>query len=518
MIPYFINPHQFKIAVPNAMGSSTLVPPGGLVKGTYYTDLALIGLLEEYNGIVDPLNVYYVYPEGSGGSGSGTSGITDIIAGTGITVDIVGTEATIALDLGAITGDYIADGTILASHIADGQVVKTFNGYTDKVQLNFNAGITAVETPSLDPDIATVIDVSVDAPGLTSTNATLPLILSLGLGNQQLSGSIAITPTNDGGAIAKQAIVPVTYQTGHIGLTGNIYNTDGFLRLNSTEDVVTSIVDPFARHLTFAHSDYRYFSAYVNADATVFVDDFDGLPIVASLSPTGIFRATGLLSYGSVIGFAENQNEVFTIDVLDTVDNSSITFYSKVSLYGPVTIEEDASITGAVFDNELIALTTASTTIPAILVENTTNTADALAFQTKDNTAAITSQLDTNGNLFVKSIEVSGISTPPIFLTAGAYAVDDYDERVFVFDCSSTATTVELPELTVGGPIKNGTLYTIAKFDATTNAILVAPAVGQQINGQTTLSLTAQGQSAVIMAVVQSSPSPATFWITIGKA
>jgi len=515
MIPYFINPHQFRIAVPNAMGSSTSVPPGGLVKGTYYNDLALIGLLDEYNGVVDPLNVYYVYPEGSGGgSGSGSDGITDIIAGTGITVDIVGTEATISLSPGSITSSMIADGTIVADDIAGGEVVKSVNGYHDAIVLIDGAGSTVVTTFA---EGETRFAIDVDAPGLTATAAVTPLSLSLSNGNQTLNGSISITATHDGGAIAKQTL-PIISQTGHIGLTGNIYDIDGIVRLNSTEDDTTVVADTIARLMTFVHSDYRYLAAFLNKDATIFVDDADDLPIVASLSPTGLFRAAGLISYGNITAYAEDLNEVFAVDALDTLANSSISFYAKTDAFNTITLEEGASIEGTVFSLPLETFTTSSVTVPAILVENVTNTANALALQTKDNTNAITAQLDTNGNLFVKSIDVAGISTPPIFLVGGSYAVDNYDEKVFIFDCASTATTVELPELTVGGVVKNGTLYTFAKYDATTNAVLIAPSNGQQINGQTTLTLSTQGQSANIMAVVQSSPSPATFWITVGKA
>jgi hypothetical protein len=56
--------------------------------------------------------------------------------------------------------------------------------------------------------------------GLSSASGTAPLTLNLAA--KALTGSIAITPTNPGGAVALQATTPGTAQTGNLNLTGNL--------------------------------------------------------------------------------------------------------------------------------------------------------------------------------------------------------------------------------------------------------------------------------------------------------
>jgi len=63
--------------------------------------------------------------------------------------------------------------------------------------------------------------------GLSSATGSAPL--TLGLAADALTGSIAVTPTNDGGAIALQTATPGTQQTGNANLTGVSRADTGFI-------------------------------------------------------------------------------------------------------------------------------------------------------------------------------------------------------------------------------------------------------------------------------------------------
>lgn len=510
MIPYFINPHQFRIAVPNAMGSTTIVPPGGLVKGTYYTELSLVGLLDEYNGVVDPLNVYYTYPEPDGGSGSSTSGIADILAGDGIDVSIVGDTATISLSPGSIDSSFIANGAIQAVHIASGQVVKLLNTFTDTVLIEAGSGI------AVDNDTGT-ITVSSTVQGLDSVDATAPLVLSLDA--QVLSGSIAITATDNGGAVALQPTLPVTYQIGHVGLEGNFYLSDGFVRLNSSDDA-TVVADPFSQFLSFYNSGFTYAYAHINGGSAYTLPSTD---LVFSVGQDGTLNTFDVNTYGKlhIRSISTGTPDVFKVtNDIGATNVSSIEAFSPAFFYDTVTLSQDGYITGAVTTEKLISLFTNSDTVAAISVQNDIDGTAAIALETLDENDNVTAQLDTLGNFTSSTVRTGLLATnnivrPPVFLTTGSYAVENYDEKVFILDSSAGAITISLPELTVGGDIESGTVFTFSKYDSTSNGILLAPQNGQLVNGQSNLSLATQGQFYNIMAVIISSPSPSTFWITV---
>lgn len=93
----------------------------------------------------------------------------------------------------------------------------------------------------------------------------------------------------------------------------------------------------------------------------------------------------------------------------------------------------------------------------------------------------------------------------PIMTTTAAITLDRSHSTVLC-DAGTAPFTVTLP---CAGTV-TGIIYTIKKIDATTNAITISPATGQNIDGATSYSLTAQWDFVEIQ-------SDGSHWYVIGK-
>jgi hypothetical protein len=155
--------------------------------------------------------------------------INVVSAGSGLTGGGSGSTVTLSVADGGIINSMLAADSVLDSNIASGQVVKTFNGLTDAVILAAGQNVTL--TPSGNT-------VTVSSP--TTINVTLPLVLTTPDYGATIEGHIAITTTNDGGAVALQTGTPV-YQTGFAALNGLHADTNFSLGANK---VVFSATGP----------------------------------------------------------------------------------------------------------------------------------------------------------------------------------------------------------------------------------------------------------------------------------
>ncbi len=82
-----------------------------------------------------------------------------------------------------------------------------------------SANITTLQSAQGITEWKTIESAGTSGSGITSATGTAPLTLGYAAG--ALTGSVAVTPTNPGGAMALQASTPGTAQTGNANLSGN---------------------------------------------------------------------------------------------------------------------------------------------------------------------------------------------------------------------------------------------------------------------------------------------------------
>lgn len=130
-----------------------------------------------------------------------------------------GTVTSVALTLPpwlAVAGSPIAVSGTFAVTSATGQTSHQVIGTCGSSTAFGPCSLVAADIPTLNQ--STTGNALTASDGLTSAAGTAPLTLTLA--SKGLTGSVAITPANPGGAVALQASTPGTAQTGNLNLSG----------------------------------------------------------------------------------------------------------------------------------------------------------------------------------------------------------------------------------------------------------------------------------------------------------
>ena len=477
--PVFQNPFTYDIAVPSYNGSSVIVPPKKFVQGSYYQESVDTGTLVEWTGATpSSVDIVYIYPEQEGYFPGVPTSIQRIIAGTGLAGGGTSGDVTLAIAGGGVGNSQLASNAVTASKVAAGELVKSLNGLFDAITLNVGANLS----------INTVGNtITLDAPtiGFTDVSATAPLVLEINAG--QLLGRIEVTPTNSGGAVALQSGGSPAFQSGYIGLNGDILlGTAGFLGINVTAD---KLAGPEASSYIFIKNedDLHHFIRLVDStEEDLFWIDETGAVYAPAVVATSIIAGTNAVSL--------DDTPVFSVDT---------TFEEDIILEGQL-----RATVGTV---PSLALTSGSTTIPSIKL---TGGATADLLEVRDLSNNLMLQIKGDGSLYSASAAFDSLAFNAELVTAGAYDLAITPGSMFACDCSSGAVTFQLPLI---DPLvtKPGTIYTFTKTDVSANNVLVAPVVGQTINGQASVVITDEWVPLRVAAIIGPGPSPTTFWMAV---
>lgn len=478
-VPVFQNPFAYDIAVPSYNGSSVIVPPKKFVQGSYYQESVDTGILVEWTGATpSSVDIVYIYPEQQGYYPGVPTTIQNVIAGSGLAGGGSAGDVTLAIAASGVVNSMIAANAVTAPKIASGQVVKSFNGLFDSVTLAVGANLTLTPVGNT---------LTIDAPtiGFTDVTSTAPLVLEINAGT--LEGSIAITPTDNGGAVALQSSVSPEFQTGYIALDGEVLlGPASFIGINSTTNKLIPADTPAYIFIKNDNDDHLFFR-FIN----------DGAVDVASLDETG-----------NLI--------VQSIDVpLVTIGANSIVLSNTPSFNVDTTFAEDIILTkqlrSTVGIEPSLNLTSSSTSIPSIKLNGGYNS-DLL--EVRDLFNNLNLQIKGDGSLFAKSAAFDSLSFNAELVTVGAYDLSLISEKMFACDCSGGAITFQLP-LIVPGTTAPGTMYIFTKTDVSANNVLIAPQVGQTINGQASIVITDEWTPLRVAPIIGPGPTYTTFWMAV---
>lgn len=475
-VPIYKNPWTFPIAVPNYVGSTTVIPPGKLIQGSYYQYLADEGIVELYLGTYAPTDLIYTFPEGVGGGGGGGGTLTGVIAGSGLTGGGLSGTVTLGVATGGITPTMLAADAVTSSSIAAGTLVTSLNGLTDNVV--FAAGTNITLTP-----VGQTVTVSAPLIGFTELNATLPLLLSTPDFGVTIDGSIAITPAHDGGAVALQSLGTPTFQTGLAAVDELYLPASGFINIGA------NLTNPGA--YIYEQNDvanpYDYALFENNASTLIFKVGKDGVTEIASLLVT-VGTITTTLTFGT--GQVE-------IDPL-----------TGITCDVPIILGNTGSITGTTGTSPITDFVAHSATVPAELF--TSDIVAGLVAEVKDNTNAVTYSLTSDGLLTTKVVAADQLRVSVTEVTAGSYVLTTTSPSIYSCDAAASPVTFTLPNLTLSSPA--GIEFVFKKTDVSANAVMVSAYAGQAIDGVTNKTITTQWGVLRVVSVVHNSNA---YWLTI---
>ena len=479
MASIFQNPYNYDIAVPSYNGGSVIVPPKKFVQGSYYQESVDTGVLVEWTGATpSSVDIVYIYPEQEGYFPGVPTSIERIIAGTGLAGGGTAGDVTLSIAPLGVSNSRLADNAVTATKVASGELVKSFNGLFDNITLQVGANLSLTTLGNI---------ITLDAPtiGFSSVSSTLPLILESN--NGVLEGSINITATDSGGAVALQTSLTPTFQLGYVALTGDVLlEDDGFVGINITTNTLTELDAP--SYIILKNSDdlHNFIRLLSSTDEDLFWIDETGGVYAPTVTTNSLIAGTNAVSL--------DDTPVFSVDT---------TFEQDIILEG--------QLRATVGTEPSLLLTSASTTIPSIQLVGGP-TADLVEVRDLSNNLKL--QIKGDGSLYSSSASFDSMSFNARLVTTGAYDLSLVSGSMFACDCASGAVTFQLPLI---DPLvtKAGTVYTFTKTDLSNNNVLIAPVVGQTINGQASVLVTSSWTPLRVAAIIGTGPSPETFWMAV---
>lgn len=474
-VQIYQNQTAFEVIVPTADGSMS-VYPNEYVGGSYYAHIP--ELVNVTNQSIDPLDVKYFYPE-SGESGTSLNGFDTATGTLPIQVDVVGTTFNVSIQ------------PISGTDIGDGQVVRTLNTLTDTVVITGQAGI------SVDVNVGNnSIDITNTQLGLTDVYATAPLYLELGEGNVSLSGSIAITPTDNGGAVALQAFedpTVVEYQNGFAGLKGLHLSVNGGDVVNASRPYVFGI----------------YYSPDNNSPL-LGINALGRLMTSTDINTAGVLRSSQIRLYENVT-FNTTTGEVDTLGRwIDLQGNPMYETYFDVPVMvrGEVRIGVESGrlpgtfgyISGVQTDtnsSSLITLRKGSSTNTTPLIRTQSSQVypgltNSTVFEYVDDDDVSLVSIHDDGVVTAKKLEADTIDVTTVFadniFSSTLYVVGPDTvvmttaggPRTIIADCSNGPVVVQLPDLTA---FDKSLKVTALKADTSNNALSFVNGPNSTING-----------------------------------
>jgi len=456
-VQIYQNQTAFEVIVPTADSSISLYP-NEYVGGSYYAHIP--ELVNVTNQNIDPLDVKYFYPE-SGEAGTSLNGFDTATGTLPIQVDVVGTSFNVSIQ------------PISGLDISDGQVVRTLNTLTDTVTITGQAGI------SVDVNVGNnSIDITNTQLGLTDVHATAPLYLTLGEGNVSLEGSIAITPTDDGGAVALQTGSP-TYQNDFAALRSlflkSLADVDPFLRVYSSTDGLLTSLDSEGALYTQDIVANTVSSEVFHIHETI---GYDGTTYTVGGSRILLESGTLGLSYFDI-----------PFDVLDTITlgKSTVTPGNIGNIQG---LQESAYV------NPFVDLyTIPDQTVPLIRLNSgyPSDTVNGNVFlDVVDNDGLSLIKLHGDGVVTAKTLEADTIDVTTVFaeniFSSTLYVVGpdtivmttSGGPQTIIADCSNGPVVVQLPDLTA---FDKSLKVTALKSDTSNNALSFVNGPNSTING-----------------------------------
>lgn len=475
----FQNPFNYDIAVPAYNGSSIIVPPKKFVQGSYYQESVDSGILIEWVGTTpSSVDIVYIYPEQEGYFSGTPTSIERIIAGTGLAGGGTTGDVTLSIAPLGVGNTQLASNAVTSDKVSSGELVKSFNGLFDDINLQVGTNLSLSILGNI---------ITLDAPtiGFSSVSSILPLVLVNNEG--VLEGSIDITATNSGGAVALQTDVTPLFQTGYIALEGEILlNTDGFLGINISTNKLTEL--EASSYIILKNSDdlHNFIRLLSSTDEDLFWIDETGGVYAPTVTTNSLIAGTSAVSL--------DDTPVFSVDT---------TFEQDIILEG--------QLRATVGSEPSLLLTSASTTIPSIqLVGGPTSD----LIEVRDLSDNLKLQIKGDGSLYSSSASFDSMSFNAQLVTTGAYDLSLVSGSMFACDCASGAITFQLPLI---DPLvtKAGTVYTFTKTDLSSNNVLIAPVVGQTINGQASVLVTSSWTPLRVAAIIGTGPAPETFWMAV---
>jgi hypothetical protein len=481
---YYQNQSTWVIAAPTASGIDVNVHPGFVVQGDIYKLLGPeAGLVEVPGPYTWPQLVYSWLDSGSGGGG-GTGTITGVNCISPITGGGASGDVTVGLEALGITGGYIANGTITADKFAAGAAVTGL--FVGATPVTGDVHLIAGTNISLAADtLASTITVSTVSNIVGAVSATAPIIADITTGTLNLS--LAVTPADDGGAVALQADNVQPEQQDGIAFITKFISAE-YISANVT---YATIVDP----ATPASSLYLQ---PLSGSENLFTGLDTGGTVTSYLDHSGSLYSANLYNDGTLdtkifslrtdpwLGAATEKGHLTAVgaDAANNFLNIPFALCNTLTLSQVASSPAERIGEGKIVGSPTLAslISFATGTYPAITLGTTSATTKDLALQILDNGSVTpTIGLYTDGTITCKRVDALFNTTKNVVLTAGNYLVADYPGvSTFVIDSASGVSSIALPELTSAS--EDGMEYTFKKYDVTTNAVLISTSAGQTID------------------------------------